>query len=94
MADLWFDNVTIYIDSLYDLQTKVNGVIDEKLERKRSSGENYVLTLGVMFAIIAIACPVFVNAMYAISSDLQVYSATLADKYVWEIIIHQNAVNM
>ena len=79
-AKWFFDNMTIYLDSLLKIQKEVANQIsievDEVLQDVVIKGTIYAILVVVVISM----CPVIMMAANALSSDIQIYTHTLIEK--------------
>ena len=79
-ATMWFDNMTIYIDQLLDIQQTIAlWMFDQLYAKKTQTLTKVILTVMVMVSVL-IMCPALVNSIIKLTSDIQSYAITLADK--------------
>ncbi|XP_046334854.2 soluble guanylate cyclase gcy-33-like [Haliotis rufescens] len=76
----WFDNMTVYLDVLFDTQLMLADVILESLNHEFTEDiRNISLSIALLCAILII-CPLIVISVRALVSDIQRYAFTLADQ--------------
>ncbi|XP_074654593.1 uncharacterized protein LOC141908442 [Tubulanus polymorphus] len=80
MSTYWFDNMTIYIDILNEVQRHVANVILVKLNNSlKRDVKNLTVSLSV-FILVIVICPLVITFVKAIMSDIQRYANTLSDQ--------------
>ena len=76
----WFDNITLYLDELHEIQGALADKILHIIDSRQHDDFKSILVIGCVFAGVIVMCPVLLNAVYALTSDIQSYSMTLAEK--------------
>ncbi|XP_077987028.1 uncharacterized protein LOC144441347 [Glandiceps talaboti] len=76
----WFDNMTIYIDTLKDSQRKMADIILVKLEElvRRDEGD-LALQIGIM-VVMCIMCVFMIRAVQTLTNNIQNYAVLLANQ--------------
>ncbi|CAC5383912.1 Guanylate cyclase 32E,Retinal guanylyl cyclase 1,Receptor-type guanylate cyclase gcy-28,Atrial natriuretic peptide receptor 1,Retinal guanylyl cyclase 2,Olfactory guanylyl cyclase GC-D,Atrial natriuretic peptide receptor 2,Receptor-type guanylate cyclase gcy-13,Receptor-type guanylate cyclase Gyc76C,Guanylyl cyclase GC-E [Mytilus coruscus] len=76
----WFDNMTIYMDTLLDIQTqmaqKVIKILDVAIEDLTIDLAVYAILL----VVVILMCPLVILATESLTSSIQIYALTLVDK--------------
>ncbi|XP_077987027.1 uncharacterized protein LOC144441346 [Glandiceps talaboti] len=74
----WFDNMTIYIDTLKDSQRRMAEIILWKLEELRTKDETELgVSIGIM-VVVVVMCAIIIKAAEALTTNIQNYALTLA----------------
>ncbi|XP_022098629.1 uncharacterized protein LOC110983582 [Acanthaster planci] len=79
-ATLWFDSMTVYINILESMQSKM---ADEILLRLESDLDNDTSSIAVsicLVVIVIITCPVILRAFWSLTTDIQNYALNLASQ--------------
>lgn len=79
-AELWFDNMTIYQGVLTRTQNALALTIDKSLAKESQEELKSVITICIVFGVILIVCPLVVFAVYSLTSDIQKYSISIANR--------------
>lgn len=72
-------HLRIIIASL-SLQKNLTRKIQDTLLKRQKEDETTLLLLGLMMGLSLVICPVILNAVYSLTTDIQSYSVTLADR--------------
>ncbi|XP_071805503.1 uncharacterized protein [Asterias amurensis] len=76
----WFDNMTIYIDTLKDIQRRMAEVILNKLNSAVTT-DNADLAVSIcIMVIVVIMCVIIIKAVESLTANMQVNARTLADQ--------------
>ncbi|ELT96273.1 hypothetical protein CAPTEDRAFT_82891, partial [Capitella teleta] len=78
LAKLWFDNMTLYMDTLLAIQNKVGIHINTILASKKSEEQRLLVGIGMMACFAVILCPSILSSVLNLTKDIQSFSATLA----------------
>ena len=79
-AKWFFDNMTIYLDSLLKIQKEVAHQISIEVDEVLH-GEFIKVTIYAILVVVVISmCPVIMFAANALSSEIQIYTLTLVEK--------------
>ncbi|XP_052094557.1 uncharacterized protein LOC127730286 [Mytilus californianus] len=79
-AQMWFDNMTIYQGVLTRTQNALALTIDENLAKASDEELKSVITICIVFGVILIVCPLIVFAVYSLTSEIQKYSISIANR--------------
>ncbi|CAC5405324.1 Guanylate cyclase 32E,Guanylate cyclase soluble subunit beta-2,Receptor-type guanylate cyclase gcy-19,Head-specific guanylate cyclase,Retinal guanylyl cyclase 2,Heat-stable enterotoxin receptor,Olfactory guanylyl cyclase GC-D,Atrial natriuretic peptide receptor 2,Receptor-type guanylate cyclase gcy-9,Receptor-type guanylate cyclase Gyc76C,Receptor-type guanylate cyclase gcy-18,Receptor-type guanylate cyclase gcy-28,Receptor-type guanylate cyclase daf-11,Speract receptor,Receptor-type guanylate cyclase gcy- len=79
-AERWFDNMTIYQGVLTRTQNALALTIDESLAKASEEELQSVITICIVFGVILIVCPLIVFAVYSLTSEIQKYSISIANR--------------
>ncbi|CAH1800737.1 unnamed protein product, partial [Owenia fusiformis] len=79
-GEWWFANFTIYIDALLTIQRSLGRKIDTLLEKQEANDRDQTIIIGVVLGGVIILCPAILNSVYSLTTDIQGYSLTLADR--------------
>ncbi|XP_074654594.1 uncharacterized protein LOC141908443 [Tubulanus polymorphus] len=80
MSTFWFDNMTIYIDIMFQVQVKMADVILQSLEVSLTRDLKEMSVSISLFALVALICPAVITFVRAIMNDTQKYALNLADQ--------------
>lgn len=80
-AEMWFGNMTIYQAVLTRTQIALASTIDASLVKASEEDLNSVITICIVFGVILIVCPLIVFAVYSLTSEIQRYSISIANRY-------------
>ncbi|XP_050396381.1 uncharacterized protein LOC126814954 [Patella vulgata] len=76
----WFDNMTLYLDTLLviqqDLATLINGKLEEIINEEE---RNLIISAGLLVVVI-LMCPLVIYSVESLTSDIQKYALTLVQK--------------
>ncbi|ESO97637.1 hypothetical protein LOTGIDRAFT_152728 [Lottia gigantea] len=76
----WFDNMTLYLDTLLviqqDLATLINGKLEEIINEEE---RNLIISAGLLVVVI-LMCPLVIYSVESLTSDIQKYALTLVEK--------------
>ena len=76
----WFDNMTIYLDTLLDIQTqmaqKVINILDVAIDDLTTDLAVYA----VLLVVVILMCPLVIMATESLTSSIQIYALTLVNK--------------
>ncbi|XP_070581802.1 uncharacterized protein [Ptychodera flava] len=74
----WFDNMTIYIDTLKDSQRRMAEIILWKLEELRTKDDTELgVSIGIM-VVVLVMCAIIIKAAESLTTNIQNYALTLA----------------
>lgn len=76
----WFDNMTIYLDTMFEVQQKLANEILENVSNALHRDTQDIALSIALFTVILIICPVILMSVKAMVSDIQRYANTLADQ--------------
>ncbi|WAR25462.1 GUC2E-like protein, partial [Mya arenaria] len=79
-AKWFFDNITIYLDSLLQIQLKVAARISSEVEVVLSEVIIKTAVYALMVVVVIAMCPVIMFAANGLSTDIQLYTVTLVEK--------------
>ncbi|OWF42954.1 uncharacterized protein LOC110460400 [Mizuhopecten yessoensis] len=79
-ANWWFENMTVYQDTLREVQIRLASEIDEILRMEAEEDLRNIVFISVVFGIILILCPLIVFAVYSLTSEIQKYSISIANR--------------
>ncbi|XP_052083557.1 uncharacterized protein LOC127720848 [Mytilus californianus] len=79
-AEMWFDNMTIYQGVLTRTQNALALTVDQSLAKESEEELKSVITICIVFGIILIVCPLIVFAVYNLTSEIQKYSISIANR--------------
>ncbi|XP_069119091.1 uncharacterized protein [Argopecten irradians] len=79
-ANWWFENMTVYQDTLREVQIRLALEIDEILRKEAEDDLKNIVIISVVFGIILIICPLIVFAVYSLTSAIQKYSISIANR--------------
>lgn len=79
-AKWFFDNMTIYLDSLLKIQKEVAHQISIEVDEVLQGVVIKVTIYAILVVIVISMCPVIMFAANALSSEIQIYTLTLVEK--------------
>lgn len=79
-AEMWFGNMTIYQGVLTRTQNELALTVDESLAKASEEELKSVITICIVFGVILIVCPLIVFAVYSLTSEIQKYSISIANR--------------
>ncbi|KAL4225870.1 hypothetical protein ACF0H5_013859 [Mactra antiquata] len=79
-AKWFFDNITIYLDSLLQIQLKVAARISSEVEDVLSEVIIKTAVYALMVVVVIAMCPVIMFTANGLSTDIQLYTVTLVEK--------------
>lgn len=79
-ATWYFDNMTIYIDLLFLVQSDLAKGIIETLDARAADVTTGVTVSSVIILIVVVMCPVLVKTVRSLTNDIQRYALTLVEK--------------
>ena len=95
-ANWWFENMTVYQDTLREVQIRLALEIDEILRKEAEDDFQNIVVISIVFGIILILCPLIVFAVYSLTSEIQKYSISIANRYVTQtchlLVIYLNII--
>jgi hypothetical protein len=80
MSTWWFDNMTIYIDIMFEVQKKLAYKIIQQLDASQTNDLKDITVSICLFILVMIVCPIVIMSVKAIINDIQKYAFTLADQ--------------
>jgi hypothetical protein len=79
-AEMWFGNMTIYQGVLTRTQNELALTVDESLAKASEEELKSVITICIVFGVILIVCSLIVFAVYSLTSEIQQYSISIANR--------------
>ncbi|VDH93877.1 Hypothetical predicted protein [Mytilus galloprovincialis] len=79
-ARFFFDNMTIYLDTLFTVQTEMGAFVIEKFNNEIDDLTQQLAINAVLLVIVILVCPVVILATESLTSSIQTYALTLVDK--------------
>ncbi|XP_074662965.1 uncharacterized protein LOC141915366 [Tubulanus polymorphus] len=80
MSTWWFDNMSTYIDILFEIQMKMASAILRRLESSLQR-DKYSVSVSIGLCVLVLfICPLVIVSIRAIINDIQKYAFTLADQ--------------
>ncbi|XP_060595370.1 uncharacterized protein LOC132749574 [Ruditapes philippinarum] len=79
-AKWFFDNITIYLDSLLQIQLKVAARITSEVKDVLSEVIIKTFVYALMVVVVIAMCPVIMFTANGLSTDIQLYTVTLVEK--------------
>ena len=79
-ATLWYDNMTVYLDALLSMQNDLSALILGQLRDSERSDAETIIIVAILFTIVLLMCPLILNAVYSLASNIQTFSITLANR--------------
>ncbi|XP_052083525.1 uncharacterized protein LOC127720814 [Mytilus californianus] len=79
-ARFFFDNMTIYLDTLFNVQTEMGAFVIAKFNNEIDSLTQQLAINAVLLVIVILVCPVVIVATESLTSSIQTYALTLVDK--------------
>ncbi|GFO08230.1 hypothetical protein PoB_003473500 [Plakobranchus ocellatus] len=76
----WFDNMTLYLDTLLIIQQDLANLINEELQNIIDIEENNLVISSCFLVIVFLMCPLVIYTVEALTSDIQKYAIALVDK--------------
>ncbi|XP_046328776.1 uncharacterized protein LOC124112690 [Haliotis rufescens] len=80
MAQLWFGNMTRYMDLLLETQKELADEITQMLDERQATNLQKMVAISIVFVCVFILCPVIIYAVYSLTNEIQKYSITLAER--------------
>lgn len=79
-AQFFFDNMTIYLDILYETQLVMVSFVISKFNNEIDGLTREIIINAVLLVIVILLCPVVILATESLTSSIQTYAITLVDK--------------
>ncbi|XP_041362094.1 receptor-type guanylate cyclase gcy-17-like [Gigantopelta aegis] len=79
-AQWWFDNMTLYLDSLLVIQEDLALVVNNELEASISGEERKLIICIIVLVVDFLVCPVVIMLVRALTRDIQTYAQSLVTK--------------
>ena len=79
-ATLWYDNMTVYLDALLSMQNDISSLVLGQLGDSEQSDAETIITVAILFTVVLLMCPLVLNAVYSLTSNIQSFSAKLANR--------------
>lgn len=79
-ARFFFDNMTIYIDILFETQSTMASFLISKFNTEIDSLTMSLVINAVLLVIVILICPVVIVGTESLTSSIQTYALTLVDK--------------
>ncbi|CAC5383083.1 Guanylate cyclase 32E,Guanylate cyclase soluble subunit beta-2,Receptor-type guanylate cyclase gcy-19,Retinal guanylyl cyclase 2,Heat-stable enterotoxin receptor,Olfactory guanylyl cyclase GC-D,Atrial natriuretic peptide receptor 2,Receptor-type guanylate cyclase gcy-9,Receptor-type guanylate cyclase Gyc76C,Soluble guanylate cyclase 89Da,Receptor-type guanylate cyclase gcy-28,Speract receptor,Receptor-type guanylate cyclase gcy-13,Receptor-type guanylate cyclase gcy-8,Guanylyl cyclase GC-E,Receptor-type gu len=79
-ARFFFDNMTIYLDTLFNVQTEMGAFVIAKFNNEIDKLTEQLAINAVLLVIVILVCPVVIIATESLTSSIQTYALTLVDK--------------
>ena len=76
----WFDNMTIYLDTLLDIQTQMAQKVISILDLAIDDLTTELAVNAVLLVVVILMCPLVIMATESLTSSIQIYALTLVDK--------------
>ncbi|XP_076094871.1 uncharacterized protein LOC143065280 [Mytilus galloprovincialis] len=76
----WFDNMTIYLDTLLDIQTQMAQKVISILDLAIDNLTTDLAVNAVLLVVVILMCPLVIMATESLTSSIQIYALTLVDK--------------
>lgn len=76
----WFDNMTLYLDTLLIIQRELAGLINGQLEEIIQAEEKNLTISACFLVIVILMCPLVIYTVEALTSDIQKYAIALVHK--------------
>ncbi|XP_070206498.1 uncharacterized protein [Littorina saxatilis] len=76
----WFDNMTLYLDTLLMIQRELADLINGQLEEIIQAEEKNLTISACFLVIVILMCPLVIYSVEALTSDIQKYAIALVDK--------------
>ncbi|GFR59391.1 guanylate cyclase 32E [Elysia marginata] len=76
----WFDNMTLYLDTLLIIQQELAGLINGQLEEIIQAEEKNLTISACFLVIVILMCPLVIYTVEALTSDIQKYAIALVHK--------------
>ncbi len=67
----WFDNMTLYLDTLLIIQLDLALLINDQLEEIIVSEDKNLIVSAIFLVIVFLMCPVVIYSVEALTSDIQ-----------------------
>ncbi|XP_064642762.1 uncharacterized protein LOC135497034 [Lineus longissimus] len=80
MSTWWFDNMTIYIDIMFEVQKNLANKIIAQLDESQTRDLRDMTVSLCLFVLVMIICPIVILSVKAIINDIQKYAFSLADQ--------------
>ena len=80
-ATLWHDNMTVYLDALLSMQNDLSALVLKQLRDSERSDAETIITVAILFTVVLLMCPLVLNAVYSVTSNIQSFSFTLVTRY-------------
>lgn len=80
LASDWFDSITAYIDKLLEIQQMLGGAARDVIIMSNNTILTRQIVSCVLLVFVIAMCPVVVKSVVKLTSDIQHYAITLADK--------------
>lgn len=93
LAKYWSDNMTLYVDVILSIQNTLTQRIYDDLLVTEQTDQLILTVLGVVVVFVVIMCPGILNAVYTLTSQIQAYSDTLAERLVTIASISSSLIN-
>ena len=75
--------MTVYMNALRATQRQLATKIDQLLSESSNDDLRNVITICIVFGVILIICPLIVFAVYSLTSEIQTYSISIANRFVF-----------
>ena len=79
-ATMWFNNMTLYIDTLLEMQNQLSAIVLEMLEERYLDARELLSAMAVIFSFVVVITPVILYSVLRLTTDIQEYSIHLADR--------------
>lgn len=79
-ANEWFDNMTVYQDIVRGTQRALANKIDIMLTAKSDEDAYTIITIACIFGLIMVVCPLVIIGVYFLTSEIQKYSISIANR--------------
>lgn len=79
-ARFFFDNMTIYLDILFETQSDMASFVISKFNTEIDNLTRELVVNVVLLVIVILICPVVIVATESLTSSIQTYALTLVDK--------------
>jgi hypothetical protein len=76
----WFDNMTIYLDTLLDIQAQMAQRVLSILDLAIDDLTTDLAVNAVLLVVVILMCPLVIMATESLTSSIQMYALTLVDK--------------
>ncbi|XP_048247978.1 uncharacterized protein LOC124112689 [Haliotis rufescens] len=76
----WFDNMTLYLDTLLVIQMDLAMLINGQLEEIIKGEEKNLIISATFLVVVILMCPLVIYSVEALTSDIQKYAITLVHK--------------
>ncbi|XP_064597597.1 receptor-type guanylate cyclase gcy-4-like [Liolophura sinensis] len=79
-AESWFDKMSVYQDVLLETQKALVNKISLKLDERDEEDLTKMIVIAVVFGLVLMMCPLIMQGVYSLTTEMQRYSISLADR--------------